>query len=414
MVYNSDVYIPRIADHYLKDALSRAGGVLIEGPKACGKTETAKQLAKSIVQVDTDVNLATRLEIMPESVLEGETPRLFDEWQVHPLIWNLVRHEIDKRKLTGQFILTGSTAASEHNMHHSGAGRLSRLQMQTMTFYETNDSDAQVSLFDLVKLKPDQSIQACESSLSITDIAQRIAIGGWPGNIGLSEEQVIKNNQDYLKTVSEIDISVPDEVKRDPQRVNALLMALSRSVASEVSISALSMDADIARDTVRDYLDALSRIYIVQNQPAWSLHLHSRSTLRDSPKRHLADPALCVAALHTSSQGLLNNLEYFGQVFETQVIHDLRAYIHDEVYHGRDAQGLEVDAIFTLEGREVFAEVKLGSSEKNLDTAATHLKAFASKYAKDKNPILIIITAGKFSYTRADGVHVVSFANLGR
>ncbi|EFN92853.1 hypothetical protein HMPREF9278_2124 [Mobiluncus mulieris FB024-16] len=410
-------YSPRLADQDLQDALRRAGGVLITGPKACGKTETARQIAQSTLQADTDPSLARQLEILPDLALQGATPRLIDEWQVHPILWDLSRHEIDRRREPGQFILTGSTAPGAGAAKHSGAGRFARLTMGTMTFLETGHSDATISLHELAKSAPGEEIAPHASRLTIPDIAQRLAFGGWPGNLGLTAKQATENNRDYLETIAAVDIRVPDDTYRDPQRVKRLLVALARGVGTEVTTSVLARDTDLSRDTVREYLDSLARIFVAQNQSAWRPHLRSRVPLRETPKRHLADPALAVAALHADADGLLGDLEFFGQAFESQVVHDLGFTSRQEVYHARGADGLEVDAILEISGRPVLVEVKLGSSDTTIDTAATHLQAFARRYLEAGNtrhaPVLLVVTGGGLSYTRDDGVHVVAFGNLG-
>lgn len=408
-------YHPRLADQDLQDALRRAGGVLITGPKACGKTETARQIAQSTLQADTDPSLARQLEILPDLALKGNTPRLIDEWQVYPILWDLARHQIDRRREPGQFILTGSTAPGAGAAKHSGAGRFARLTMGTMTFLETGHSDGAVSLGELVKLAPGEKIAPHPSELSVIAIAERLSFGGWPGNLGLSTKQAAENNRDYLETIAAVDIRMPDNTYRDPQRVKRLLTSLARGVGTEITTSALARDTKLSRDTVREYLDSLERIFVMQNQPAWRPHLRSRIPLRETPKRHLADPALAVAALHTDADGLLGDLEFFGQVFESQVVHDLRFMSRQEIYHGRGADGLEVDAVLEIAGRTVLVEVKLGSSDTTIETAATHLKAFAKRYVDgaDNPPVLLVVTGGELSYTRDDGVHVVSCGNLG-
>lgn len=411
----STPYHVRLADQDLKAALQRAGGVLITGPKACGKTETARQIAQSTLQADIDPELAKQLEILPDQALKGATPQLIDEWQTHPILWDLARHAIDRRREPGQFILTGSTAPGAGAAKHSGAGRFARLTMGTMTFLETGDSDGTVSLFELVKLPAGEKIEPRPSKLEVADIASRLAFGGWPGNLGLTAKQATANNRDYLETIAAVDIRVPDSTYRDPQRVKRLLSALARGVGTEITTTTLARDTELSRDTVREYLDSLERIFAMQNQAAWRPHLRSRVPLRETPKRHLADPSLAMAALHADADVLLRDLEFFGQLFESQVVHDLQFMSRQEIYHGRGADGLEVDAVLEIAGRTVLAEVKLGSSDTTIETAATHLKKFNERYAAgaDNPPVLLVVTAGKLSYTRDDGVHVVACGNLG-
>lgn len=413
MAQESVSYRPRLADSELEDALARAGGVLVTGPKGCGKTETARRYAKSAIQADIDPQLEQQLAVLPQLVLEGDTPRLVDEWQVYPVLWDLARHEIDRRHRPGQFIFTGSTAPGEGAARHSGAGRFARLVMGTMTFAETGHSDSAVSLRELAQLPPGAAITPASSSLTVPDIAQRIAHGGWPGNLELSTEQARANNRDYLETVCAVDIRIPDNTYRDPQRVAALLTSLARGTATEMSVSALARDTGLARDSVRDYLDSLQRIFITTPQPAWRAHLRSAAPLREAPKHHLADPALAVAALHASERELLDDLEFFGQLFESQVVHDLRYLARTDIYHGRGADGLEVDGILDVGGRTALVEVKLGSVPSIIDGAAANLQRFARRYVKSTDPLLVVVTGSGLSYTRPDGVHVVAFGNLG-
>lgn len=413
MVQESISYRPRLADRELEDALARAGGVLVTGPKGCGKTETARRYAKSAIQADIDPQLEQQLAVLPQLVLEGDTPRLVDEWQVFPVLWDLARHEIDRRHRPGQFIFTGSTAPGEGAARHSGAGRFARIVMGTMTFAETGHSDSAVSLSELAQLPSGTALTPTSSALTVPDIAQRIVHGGWPGNLELSTEQARANNRDYLETVCAVDIRIPDNTYRDPQRVAALLTSLARGVATEMSMSALARDTGLARDSVREYLDSLQRIFITTPQQAWRAHLRSPAPLREAPKHHLADPALAVAALHASERELLDDLEFFGQLFESQVVHDLRYLARTDIYHGRSADGLEVDAVLDIAGRTVLVEVKLGSVPSIIDSAAANLQRFAQRYVKSLDPLLVVVTGSGLSYTRPDGVHVVAFGNLG-
>lgn len=401
-------YLPRVADAALTDALKRAGAVLIEGPKACGKTATALQVAQSVLRVNTDPGVPAAMEVEPSLLLEGSTPRLIDEWQEQPALWDVVRNAVDERQAKGQFILTGSTAPSELVARHSGAGRFARLVMSTMTLQESGHSSEEVSLRAVIA---GESPRAADSGLRFRELMERIAVGGWPGNLGLSAEQSLANNRDYLRTVAEIDISTPDGKRRDPIRVLALLHSLARAVGTEMTVATMATDANLTRDTVMDYLDALGRIFIHVDQPAWALQLRSRTPLRKAPKRHFVDPALAVAALDRPLELLLEDVEYAGQLFESFVIHELRCLLgNNNIAHARLQSGLEVDAIFDVGETTVICEAKLGHSQSVVDSAASNLLAFREHLPAE--PIAIVFTGGGLSYRRPDGVNVISISAL--
>ncbi|WP_257160608.1 ATP-binding protein [Corynebacterium cystitidis] len=401
-------YIPRIADSFLESGLRRAGAVLIEGPKGCGKTETARQAAASEVQVDIDPEVSISMEIDPRLVLQGEMPRLLDEWQVHPQLWNVVRHEVDDRQAPGQFILTGSTASSEGASRHSGAGRFARLTMHTMTLSESGESNGNASLRGIAA---GETPALGSSSLTLEELVARICRGGWPGYAQFSDSDVHTNLRDYVDTVAHVDISTPDDVRRDPVRVRRVLQSLALGVGTELSIASIAVDTGLARETVMDYLDSLQHIFISQDQPAWAASLRSRTPLRKAPKRHLADPALAVAALNKTPADLLRDLEYLGQLFESLVVHELRALTGQPVYHARTATGDEVDAIVEVDGHTVFVEVKLGHRKEVVDRAASSLLKFADSLSEPAT--LLVITGGGLSYRRPDGVNVVAIGELG-
>ncbi|WP_098389385.1 ATP-binding protein [Corynebacterium renale] len=395
-----------MADKLLSEGLQRAGAVLIEGPKACGKTETARQQAASELRVDTDPNVDIAMGTDPNLLLMGATPRLVDEWQVQPLLWNAARHLIDDRQDVGQFIFTGSTAPSELVASHSGAGRFARLRMSTMTFWESGDSTGEVSLTEISK---GNTQLAGGASKSIQDIAERMTRGGWPAGRNLPLEAAARNNRDYIRTIAEVDISTPDGVARDPMRVHALLRSLARGIGTEMTTVAMATDTGIGRETITDYLDSLGRIFISHDQPAWAASLRSRSPLRKAPKRHLADPALALAALGKKSADLLGDLPYMGQLFESQVVHDLRVYADGEVSHARLADGSEVDAIAEVNGTMMLVEIKLGHSASVVEEAAKSLLRFAEFFPDAQ---CLVITGGGMAYRRPDGVHVAPLTAL--
>lgn len=410
-------YFPRIVDEELDAALSRAGAVLIEGPKACGKTATAKRRANSVVHIDADPAVSAQMAVDPSLVLEGEVPRLLDEWQLQPRLWDAVRREVDERSRRGQFILTGSTAPASDARRHSGAGRFARLRMRTMTLAESADGDAAVSLRRLLS---GEAPRQGAAPLDFDGLLTRMAVGGWPAAVGLPVKDALASNRDYVDTVIDVDIDSAGRT-RDPLRVRRLMQALARSTGTEASISTLARDeATLSRDAVREYMDALSRIFVVEDQPAWSAHLRSSATLRKEPKRHFCDPSVAVALLGADATALRRDLSFTGQLFESQVVHDLRVLaqpLGGEVYHARDSAGREVDAVIQLpDGHWAGFEVKLGAAAETVDAAAASLREFAANVdgTRADSPVLTVITGTGPSYRRVDGVNVVALPSLGK
>lgn len=407
-------YRARLADTQLDAALARAGAVLVEGPKACGKTETAIQRAKSSVRIDVDPTVPGLVAVDPMLVLEGPAPRLLDEWQVQPSLWNAVRRAVDDSRERGGFILTGSTAPAADAVRHSGAGRIARVRMRTMAFVESGESDGRVSLAGLLE---GDAPRSASSALDFDGLIRRIARGGWPGFLDLDDAAAAANVRDYAQTIASLDLGAI-RPSRDPARVTRLMRAVARSVATEVTISTLARDeADLSRDSVRDYLSALARIFIVEDQPAWSAHLRSSAALRKEPKRHLADPSLALALVGGDAAGLRRDPAFAGQLFESQVVHDLRVLsdpLSGEVFHARDSAGREVDAIIQRpSGQWAAFEVKLGSSAETVDLAARSLRAFAAGVDAQPPSALTVVTGSGPSYRRDDGVNVVALGALG-
>ena len=406
-------YTPRIADTELERALARAGAVLIEGPKACGKTATASRRAASIVHLDTNPTVPAQIAADPSLILEAKRPLLLDEWQIYPQLWNAVRRDVDASGRPGEFLLTGSTAPAADQVRHSGAGRFARLRMRTMTMSETGHSTAAVSLAQLLAGTPPR---AAAAPLDFDALLGRIAKGGWPGMQQLDANATLASLRDYAQTLATLDISTAG-TKRDPNRVLRLMRSLARSTATEVTITTLARDeASLSRDAVREYLDALARIFIVEDQPAWSAHLRSSATLRQEPKRHLADPSLALALVGADAVALRRDLGFAGQLFESLVTHDLRVYsqpLGGEVYHARDSSGREIDAVIQLpSGAWAGFEVKLGSTAETVDAAAKSLLNFASNVDGDDATLTVITGTGP-SYRRPDGVNVVAIGTLG-
>lgn len=413
-------YRARIADAELATRLTSTGAVVIEGPKACGKTETARQLAASEVLLDIDDNARQALAIEPKLVLDGKTPRLIDEWQIEPAIWNHIRRTVDERGLPGQFILTGSAVPADDITRHTGAGRLTRLRLRPMSLFETGHANGAASLGDCLS----GLFEHCpDPGLSIGDIVERIAVGGWPAHQVLDVRQALQRARDYMEEITRVDINRLDGGRRDPIKVTRVTQSLARNVATPVATRSLATDAGgsdgaLEDETVRGYLDALERLMIVEDQPAWAPHLRSRSILRSTAKRHFVDPSLAVAALRATPERLLKDMNLLGLLFESMVVRDLRVYAQANdarVLHYRDNTGLEVDAIIeTADGRWAALEIKLGTGQ--VDDAASNLLKFADRVDTRKcgEPALlgVIIGAG-YGYRREDGVAVVPVGALG-
>jgi uncharacterized protein len=414
-------YYSRISDIELQRKLESSGALLIRGIKACGKTESAKQFAKSVLELDQDEQVPLLMETAPNRLLSGKTPRLIDEWQEYPKIWNYIRHEVDKRQEPSQFILTGSSNPEESIKMHSGAGRFTILDMHTMSWQELGFSTGKVSLKNLFD---NNEIQVYDEPVELEFIIERIIIGGFPSLLGKNVGQAIDINRAYVDLLAEIDMSRVSNTKRNPVKVRNLLRSLARNSATTVDITTIASDlrenefTDISRPTLYDYLDSLDRLMITENQPAWNTHIRSSAALRKSPKRHFADVSMAAATLGLDKRSLLNDLKFTGFLFESLVIHDLQIYAQAndaKVYHYRDSSGLEVDAIVQKHNREWCAfEIKLGVGQ--IEEAAKNLNKFFSildlqKIAPPKS--LNIITGTGVSYKRKDGINVISLASLG-
>ena len=407
-------YRARIADRELLRRLDANGAVVIEGVKACGKTATARQVAASEVLLDSDENARRALAVDPALVLEGAVPRLLDEWQIEPAIWNHVRRAVDDRGTSGQFILTGSAVPADDIVRHTGAGRLTRLRLRPMSLCETGDSTGVASLQRL--LGGHSAAQLPESELPLGRLAEHIAVGGWPAHLQRSVNQSLQANRDYLNEIRRVDVARVDGVRRDPVKVGRFLHSFARHVATYAAAS--TMAADLNNHTADAYLGALERLMVIEDQPAWAPHLRSRSRLRGAPKRHYVDPSLAVAALRADPDSLLRDLNLFGFLFESLVVRDLRIYAQHgdaEVLQYRDNTGLEVDAIVQRsDGQWAAFEVKLGTGM--IDHAAANLKRFATRVdtSRSRSPAaLAVIVARGYGYVRPDGIHVIPVGALG-
>ena len=414
-------YLPRTMDSELADRLRGAGAVVIEGPRACGKTSTARQIAASEALLDTDANARRMVDADPAEALAGAVPRLFDEWQVAPAIWNQVRRAVDERGAPGQFILTGSAVPADDITRHTGAGRFSRLRMRPMSLFEMGISSGDCSLGDLLDGDVGRILSRENRPAAIAEV---LAAGGWPGNLGAPPERRLRANRDYLEEIRRVDLPRVAG-KRDPVRVGRLLRSLARNVATPVSVSRLASetggsDRALKADTAADYLDALERLMVVENQPAWSPHLRSRTMLRGTPVRHFTDPSLAVAALRATPARLMADLRFLGFLFESMVVRDLRIYAQAadaEVFHYREKDGLEVDAIVDAgDGRWAAFEVKLG--ERWVDEGAASLLRLRDRLRGNRDgygepAALGVILPGGAGYRMQNGVRVIPVGTLG-
>jgi uncharacterized protein len=413
-------YRPRSVDQELREALTATGCVVLEGPKAVGKTETARQLAGSAVLLDIDENARRLAAVDPGLLLEGRPPRLLDEWQLEPTLWNHVRREVDRRGVPGQFILTGSAVPAEDVARHTGAGRMTRLRMRPMSLLETGDSSGEQSLAGLL----DGAVaRAGDTGMTIARIIDLICVGGWPAVALLASQPAQRAMRAYLTETARTDIRRVDGVHRDPVRVERVLRSLARNCATPASLQTLAADAGGAdgpldSETVRQYLHSLERLMIVEDLPPWAPSLRSRARLRTAPVRHFVDPCLAVAALRASPAMLLADLELVGFLFESLVVRDLRIHLQrsgGRISHYRDSNGLEVDIILeTEDGRWAGFEVKLGSGQ--IDAAAASLHRFASTVDTSRTgapAFLAVVTATGYAYTRPDGVHILPVSTLG-
>jgi hypothetical protein len=408
----------RIAERLVQARLRTHGAVLLTGPKAVGKTTTARCFAASEVRLDQDRAALTAAQTDPRLVLDGEPPRLIDEYQLAAGIWNAVRGRVDDLGRKGLYLLTGSSTPENEERSHTGARPIAAVQMRTMTLLERGLSDGAVSLGALLDGSP---VSAAARRLGVREAIAALAIGGWPDNLSLAPADALDANADYLDTIVHTDVQRVDGVRRDPDGVKRLLASYARNVGTSASLRTIARTAErsLAETTLHDYLRALGRLFLIEDQPSWKPQLRSRVRLAATPKRHLADPSLAVAALGATPARLLGpEIELAGFLFESQVVHDLRVYAQPhrgEVRVYRDNKGLEVDAIVeTPDGRWLAAEIKLGHNR--VEEGARNLLALREKLApaaKGACGGLLVVVADSPTYTRDDGVIVTSVAALG-
>lgn len=420
-------YRPRIADKMLSRRLMGVGAVLIQGPKWCGKTTTAEQQAKSIVYLDDPEYMEQNVELAnlsPKKLLAGETPRLIDEWQLAPQLWDAARFEIDHRNEEGLFIFTGSAVPTDTNkIHHSGTGRFSWLTMRTMSLFESGESTGEVSLNDLFKT-PNFDIFGT-NSLNIDAIAWLICRGGWPRAATINKEVALDMAYQYYEAVVNNDISRIDNVKRDAERTKRILRSIARNQCAPISINTICADIEnndasaANRQTITSYIDALKKIFVLEDSPAWNPNLRSKTAIRSSETRYFSDPSIGAAALGIGPNDLINDLNTMGLFFEAMCVRDLRVYadaLDGAIYHYRDSNGLECDAVLHLRNGDYgLIEIKLGG-EKKIEEGAQNLKLLASKIdtLKMKAPSFLMVLTGtsKYALRREDGVYVVPIGCL--
>lgn len=419
-------YKHRVADELLQRKLLGKGAVLVQGPKWCGKTTTAKQIANSLLDLGNTISFRTaseKLQILPYSLLDGDVPRLIDEWQMLPELWDMIRNEVDNRGEMGQFILTGSSVPlDESKRHHSGTGRYGWINMRPMSLWESGESTGSVSLGSLFE---GENIAPTENPLQIGQIAFLLCRGGWPQATFMEDDVALSQARDYYETIYKIDIHRVDKTNRNSERTRLLLRSYARNVGSAISYSKLAADIKendntaISYETISDYVDALKKLFVLEDMPAWNPNLRSKTAIQSSETRYFTDPSIATAALSVGPQDLLNDLLTFGLFFENMAVRDLRVYgdaLNGEVYHYHDASGLECDAVLhRRDGLYGLIEIKLGGTD-NVEKAAKTLQTLSEKIdtTKMKAPsfMMVLTAVGDYAYRRNDGVYVVPIGCL--
>lgn len=418
-------YRKRIADDILARKLEGKGAVLIEGPKWCGKTTTAEQIAASILYMDDPEKKEQNIsmsELNPKRLLKGETPRLIDEWQLAPKLWDAIRFEVDHRRELGQFLLTGSAVPVDtKEITHSGTGRFTWLTMRPMSLYESGDSTGDVSLKDLFE---NNTVDG-ESDMTIDRLAFLACRGGWPQAIDMRDDLALDQARDYYDAVVRSDINRADNIQKNAEKVRRLMRSYARNQGSQVPNTVLAKDVSandeesMSQETVATYLNALRKIFVVEDMPAWNPNLRSKTAIRSSDTRYYVDPSIAVAALGIGPNDLINDLNTFGFIFETLCVRDLRVFadvLDGQVYHYRDKDGQECDAVIHLRnGQYGLIEIKLGG-DKLIEEGAQSLKKMESKIDTDKMKapsfLMVLTGVGGYAYRRKDGVCVVPIGCL--
>lgn len=421
-------YRPRIADQLLKESLETVGAVLVQGTKWCGKTTTSVHQAGSVLYMDDpnqkDQNIALA-QTNISRLLEGATPRVIDEWELVPELWDAARFEVDHRDIhVGQFIFTGSAVPKEKDqkkIFHSGAGRFDWIKMRTMSLYESGDSTGDLSIGSLFE----GGMPDGKSNIDLDRLAYLTCRGGWPGALTLPEKAALRVSSAYLKAVVNYDINKVDDIKRNPELMQRIIRSLARNQGEQIPYTTIRKDVianeniQLSVDTIESYIKILNRIFLEKDMPAWNPNLRSKTAIRTSDTRYFVDPSIATAALGVGPNDLLNNLIDFGFYFETLAVRDLRVYadtLDGQIYHYRDKSGLECDAVLhRRNGQYGLIEIKLGG-EDNIEKGSETLKALAAQIDTNKmnapSFLMVLTGIGNYAYKRADGVFVVPIGCL--
>lgn len=420
-------YKHRIADALLEQKLQAKGAILIEGPKWCGKTTTAKQIAGSMLDLGDSAVLTKAeddMQFSPHKLLEGNTPRLIDEWQSIPALWDMVRSEVDKRDPFGQFILTGSSVPVEQEkLRHSGTGRIGRLSMRPMSLWESGESTGSISLEDVFEGK---AIEPQQNKLTLEDIAFLLCRGGWPRATLLKDKAALGEARDYYEAIYKVDIHRVDKVRRSSERTRLLLRSYARNLGSSISYCKMKEDIlqndnqSICDETIAEYVDALRKLFVIEDMPAWNPNICSKTAIQSSDTRYFIDPSIATSALAVRPQDLINDLRSFGFFFEAMAVRDLRTYadaLDGELFHYRDSSGLECDAVLhRSDGTYGLIEIKLGGAA-NIEKGIESLNALEAKIDKTKMKApsfkMVLTAVGENAGRRlSDGVYVVPIGCL--
>lgn len=425
-IEENEVYRLRLADVVLREQLDAAGMILVQGVKWCGKTTTARRQAKSVLYMNDPSMQENIMHLAASSVgllLEGATPRLIDEWQLVPQLWDAARFMVDRRGKGGQFIFTGSAVPPRRDkITHTGTGRAAWITMRPMSLWESGDSNGKVSLEEVFEGRFQQAIA---DSNDLQHIAFLLCRGGWPKAVGRSEKAALRQAYNYVDAVATQEIMEVDDVRRDEQSTRKLLRSYARHQASQASVATIVADmraneaTTLSENTVASYLKALRMIFVVEDMEAWNPNLRSKSAIRRSDTRYFVDPSIATAALRIGPKDLLRDMQAFGLLFETMAVRDLRVYaevLDGRVYHFRDSNGLECDAVLHRnDGSYGLVEVKIGG-EKYIEEGARNLKLLASKIDTERMPapafMMVVTAVGAFAYRREDGVLVVPISCL--
>lgn len=424
-------YLPRIVDSELDLRLRAVGATIIVGPKWCGKTTTAKQKSKSVLEMqdpDLQEGYLKLAATKPSMLLEGENPRLIDEWQLAPVLWDAIRVSVDRKKEKGLYLLTGSVVVDEEKIKHTGIGRISRLEMDTMSLFESGESSGQISLKGLFD-DPEASVDGAKGKLSVEELIFAVCRGGWPSSLtAVGDDAKLFVATDYFGNVAEVDISRVDDVERDPALAAQLLQSYARNVSTLATKASIRKDIlavrEVSLPTIDSYLSALRKLFVIKDIEAWCPAIRSATDIRASLKRGFSDPSIAVAALGVGPEYFRKDFKTFGFLFESLVMRDLRVYsraLGGRISYYRDRYGLEADAVLHLkDGRYALIEIKLGSNE--IEEGAGHLKEvkrLIGEYNKGENQcplrmpdILMVVTGGEYAYKREDGVIVCPISAL--